>query len=56
VPLYGLEGQAHGEALAQGQLVFAMNESHGLLRDLWLLTIEKGHVLGTKDFEDALVG
>ena len=55
--LYGLRSKAvHGERLAQEHLLSAMNESHRLLRELLLLTIEKGHVLGPDDFEDALFG
>jgi hypothetical protein len=53
--LYGLRSKAvHGEPLPQEQLMSAMNDSHRLLRDLLLLTIEKGHVLGADDFDDAL--
>jgi hypothetical protein len=33
-----------------------MNDSHRLLRELLLLTIERGHVLGADDFDDALFG
>jgi hypothetical protein len=55
--LYGLRSKAvHGEALLQEQLVSAMNDSYRLLRELLLLTIEKGHVLGADDFDDALFG
>jgi hypothetical protein len=36
--------------------VSAMNESHRLLSELLLLTIERGHVLGAGDFDDALFG
>jgi hypothetical protein len=55
--LYGLRSKAvHGEPLSQDQLVSAMNDSNRLLRELLLLTIEKGHVLGVEDFEDALFG
>ncbi len=42
--------------MAQEQLMLAMNASYQLLRDLLLLTIEKGHVLGADDFDDALFG
>ena len=53
--LYGLRSKAvHGEPLAEEQLVSSMNDSHRLLRELLLLTIKKGHVLGAKDFDDAL--
>lgn len=55
--LYGLRSKAvHGEPLPQEQLVSAMNDSQGLLRELLLLTIEKGHVLRSDDFDDALFG
>ena len=53
--LYSLRSKAvHGEPLSQDQLVSAMNGSNRLLRQLLLLTIEKGHVLGGEDFDDAL--
>jgi Apea-like HEPN len=55
--LYGLRSKAvHGEPLSENQLVSAMNDSNRLLRQLLLLTIEKGHVLGGEDFDDALFG
>lgn len=55
--LYGIRSKAvHGEALPQEQLVSAMNDSYRLLRELLLITIEKGHVLGADDFDDALFG
>ncbi len=55
--LYSLRSKAvHGEVLSQEQLVSAMNDSYRLLRDLLLLTIVKGHVLGADDFDDALFG
>jgi hypothetical protein len=55
--LYGLRSKAvHGESLPQEQLVSAMNDSNRLLRELLLLTIERGHVLGADDFDDALFG
>jgi hypothetical protein len=55
--LYGLRSKAvHGEPLSEGQLVFAMNDSFGLLRELLLLTIQKGRVLRAEDFDDALFG
>jgi hypothetical protein len=55
--LYGLRSKAvHGEPLPQEQLVSAMNDSHRLLRELLLLTIERGHVLRADDFDDALFG
>jgi hypothetical protein len=55
--LYGLRSKAvHGEALKQEQLVSAMSDSYRLLRELLLLTIEKGRVLTADDFDDALFG
>ena len=55
--LYGLRSKAvHGEPLPPETLVSAMNDSHRLLRELLLLTIERGHVLGAGDFDDALFG
>lgn len=55
--LYSLRSKAvHGEPLAPEHLVSAMNDSHRLLRELLLLTIEKGRVLGPDDFDDALLG
>jgi hypothetical protein len=55
--LYGLRSKAvHGEPLPQEQLVSAMNDSHRLLRELLLLTIERGRLLGADDFDDAVFG
>jgi hypothetical protein len=55
--LYALRSKAvHGESLSQEQLSLAMNESQRLLRELLLLTLEKGHGLGADDFDDALFG
>jgi hypothetical protein len=55
--LYSLRSKAvHGEPLSQELLVSAMNDSNRLLRELLLLTIERGHVLGAEDFDDALFG
>ena len=55
--LYSLRSKAvHGEPLPQEQQVSAMNDSYRLLRELLLLTIERGHVLGADDFDDALFG
>ncbi len=55
--LYNLRSKAvHGEPLPEEQLVSAMNDSSRLLRELLLLTIEKGHVLRVDDFDDALFG
>ncbi len=55
--LYGQRSKAvHGEALNQDQLASAMNNSYALLRELLILTIERGRVLTTEDFDDALFG
>lgn len=55
--LYGQRSKAvHGEALNQDQLVSAMNDSYTLLRELLVLTIERGRVLTAEDFDDALFG
>lgn len=55
--LYGLRSKAvHGEVLSEEQLVLVMNDSYRILRDLLILTITKGHVLGTDDFDGALFG
>jgi len=55
--LYGLRSKAvHGETLSEDQLVLAMNDSYTLLRQLLVLAIEKGHVLTSDDFDDALFG
>ena len=55
--LYGLRRKAvHGEPLKQEQLVSAMSDSYRLLRELLLLTIEKGRLLTADDFDDALFG
>ena len=55
--LYGLRSKAvHGEPLPEERLVSAMSDSHRLLRDLLLLTIERGRVLGADDVDNALFG
>ena len=55
--LYGLRSKAvHGERLSQGQLESAMNDSYMLLRELLVLTIERGSVLTGNDLDDALFG
>jgi hypothetical protein len=46
----------HGASMSDERLLRAMNDSYRLLRDLLLLTIEKGHVLGEQDFDEALLG
>lgn len=53
--LYGLRSKSiHGESLPEERVLSAMNDSFNLLRELLLLTIEKGHVLTTKDFDNAV--
>lgn len=53
--LYGLRSKAvHGEQLSPERLVSAMNDSYVLLRDLLVLTIERGSVLTSDDLDDAL--
>ena len=53
--LYGLRSKiVHGEQLPGEKLCEALNSSYHLLRELLLLTIEKGHVLGQKDFDEAV--
>lgn len=53
--LYGLRSKAvHGGQISEEKLLIAMGESYNLLRELLLLAIEKGHTLGTDDFEKAL--
>jgi hypothetical protein len=55
--LYGLRSRAvHGERLNQGQPESAMNDSYILLRELLVLTIERGKVLTVDDLDDALFG
>jgi len=53
--LYGLRSKAvHGEKLNQDQLVAAMSDSYTLLRELLVLSIERGRVLSSDDLDDAL--
>ena len=55
--LYSLRSKAvHGEPLSDEKILSAMNDSFHLLRELLILTIEKGHVLAIKDFDDAVFG
>ncbi len=55
--LYGLRSKAvHGDRLSQGQLESAMNDSYMILRELLVLTIERGSVLTGNDLDDALFG
>jgi hypothetical protein len=55
--LYGLRSKAvHGERLSPDQLASAMNDSYAVLRELLVLTIERGSVLTGNDLDDALFG
>ncbi len=55
--LYGLRSKAvHGAPLSEEQLALAVNDSYGLLRDLLLLSVERGHTLRDRDFDEALFG
>lgn len=54
--LYDLRSKAvHGGQILEDDLKSATRESFSLLQALILLTIEKGHVLGTDDFEAAVL-
>jgi hypothetical protein len=44
----------HGSAVTEDDLNAAMNGSYLLLRDLLLSSIEKGHALTQKDFDNAV--
>lgn len=53
--LYGLRSKAvHGESMAAEKLAEALNESDRLLRELLLLSVERGHVLSRDDFDSAI--
>ena len=53
--LYGLRSKAvHGEQLPEDKVALALNDSYQLLADLLLLSINKGHVLGKRDFDEAV--
>jgi len=53
--LYGLRSKiVHGESLPPEKIYSAMNDSYILLRDLLLISIEKGHPLGQGDFDEAV--
>lgn len=55
--LYGIRSKAvHGDVLSDQQLVLGVDESFQLLRELLLLSIERGHVLGEDDFDQAVFG
>ena len=50
----GKSKAVHGEHIPEDNLKRATRESFSLLRELILLTIEKGHVLGRDDFDAAV--
>jgi len=53
--LYGLRSKAvHGEAMEEKTVDEAMSRSFQLLSELLLATIERGHVLGAEDFDEAI--
>lgn len=55
--LYGLRSKVvHGEQLTDEKVTSALNDSYHLLADLLLLSINKGHVLGQEDFDQAVFG
>ncbi|MEX0718391.1 MAG: hypothetical protein WD066_17480 [Planctomycetaceae bacterium] len=55
--LYGLRSKVvHGEQLTDEKVASALNDSYHLLAGLLLLTINKGHVLGQEDFDQAVFG
>ncbi len=55
--LYGLRSKVvHGEQLNEDKIASALNDSYHLLADLLLLSINKGHVLGQEDFDQAVFG
>ena len=55
--LYGLRSKAvHGEELSDEQIATALEDSFILLRDLLIVSINKGHALNQKDFDEAVFG
>ena len=53
--LYGLRSKlVHGEQLADDKIASALNDSYRLLADLLLLSVNRGHVLGQEDFDQAV--
>ena len=55
--LYGLRSKVvHGEQLTDEKVASALNDSYHLLGALLLLSINKGHVLGQEDFDQAVFG
>jgi hypothetical protein len=53
--LYGMRSKiVHGDKLSDEKLQLALTLSYHLLRDLLLLSIERGHMLGSDDFDEAV--
>ena len=53
--LYSLRSKAvHGDSLSTESLTKATYDSFALLRDLLLLTVEQGHELTQRDFDEAV--
>lgn len=53
--LYGLRSKVvHGEPLPEERINAAMRDSYNLLRSLLLLSVERGHALGSNDFDQAM--
>lgn len=53
--LYGLRSKiVHGDKVSKEKQREALNKSYHLLRELLLLIIEKGHMLGQNDFDKAV--
>lgn len=53
--LYGMRSKiVHGDKLSEDKLYDALAMSYELLRELLLLAIERGHMLGEKDFDEAV--
>jgi hypothetical protein len=53
--LYGMRSKiVHGDKLSDEKIHLALTQSYDLLRELLLLSIEKGHVLGSDDFDAAV--
>jgi hypothetical protein len=53
--LYAMRSKiVHGDKVAEGKLGQALTSSYELLRELLLLSITKGHMLGSHDFDEAV--
>jgi hypothetical protein len=53
--LYGLRSKAvHGVTLPESKIANALNGSYALLRDLLILSINRGHALRDEDFDEAV--